>query len=62
VNEQLRAIHFGEESLQSVTHLQWLKYKLGGPGTLKNLGPVEIWWGPRKITYQWYTICCTYTE
>jgi len=27
------------------TYKQWLKYKLGGPGTLKKLGPCRIYGG-----------------
>ena len=30
----------------SVMYKQWLKYKLGGPGTLKNLGPCGNMVGP----------------
>jgi len=29
-----------------IEYVQWLKYKLGGPGTLKNLGPCGNMVGP----------------
>jgi len=30
---------------------QWLKYKFGGPGTLKKLGPTVSWRGPSERAY-----------